>query len=259
MARMRINFRFVAIVLAVILAVVAAVALLSYIRGLESRTQAEFEPLDVFVAVERIEAGTPAEMAVAGGLIEPRAVPRSAVPAGAITSTAQIEGTVAVVDILPGEVVVAARFGDAPQTVRGLREFPDEKEAISVQVSVPPGVAGFLTGGDRVSIIAQLEIPEDDDADDETATDATLAGFLTRYLIQDVEVLAVGRRIVQGDTDEVQQTEQVLVTLAVDPEEAERLVFAALNGSLYFTLLPEEPFPDRPIETPGRTIDNIFD
>jgi Flp pilus assembly protein CpaB len=68
-----------------------------------------------------------------------------------------------------------------------------------------------------------------------------------QYLLQDVEVLAVGRRVVQEGEDQVQQTEQVLMTLALEPEDAERLVFAYNNGSLHFTLLPpESEDPDDP-------------
>jgi hypothetical protein len=67
MAKLSSNTRVIAIVLAVILAVVAAVALLSYIRGVETRTQEEFEPVDAFVAAELIPAGTSAEAAVAAG------------------------------------------------------------------------------------------------------------------------------------------------------------------------------------------------
>jgi pilus assembly protein CpaB len=77
----------------------------------------------------------------------------------------------------------------------------------------------------------------------------------TQYLLQGVDVLAVGQRQVQ--TDEQEGTvSSVLMTLAVQPEDAERLVFAVANGSLYFTLLPEDA---EPVETPGRTFGDLFD
>jgi hypothetical protein len=40
---------------------VATVALLSYVRGVETRTQEELEPVDAFVAAEPIPAGTDAD------------------------------------------------------------------------------------------------------------------------------------------------------------------------------------------------------
>jgi pilus assembly protein CpaB len=270
MARLRSNnTRVIAIVLAVILAGLAAYALFSYIRGVETRTQEEFEPVDAFVAAELIPAGTSAEAAVAGGLIEPRSVPAAALPPNAIGSLTQIEGTVAVVDILAGEVIVSDRFGEGAVAPRGLREIPQDREAVSIEVGVVQGVAGFISPGDQVSVIAQLTLPEaaepEEPEDGEpAATPEPTQTTVVQYLLQDVEVLAVGRRVVQEGEDQVQPTEQVLMTLALTPEDAERLVFAYNQGSLHFTLLPpesedpEEPGLDRPVETPGRTFDNIF-
>jgi pilus assembly protein CpaB len=266
MAKLSSNTRVIAIVLAVILAIIATFALLSYIRGVETRTQEEFEPVDAFVAAELIPAGTSAEAAVASGLIQPRAIPQASLPANAIGALAQIEGTVAVVDILPGEVIVADRFGATTAGPRGLRPIPQDREAISIEVGVVQGVAGFISPGDQVSVIAQLQLPADltaaEDEEEEGAAQEEIT--FVQYLLQDVEVLAVGRRVVQEGEDQVQQTEQILMTLALEPEDAERLVYAYNNGSLHFTLLPAEsddpddPSLERPIETPGRSLDTIF-
>lgn len=271
MARLRSNTRVMAIVLAVILAGVAAYALFSYIRGVETRTQEDFDPVDAYVASELIPAGTSANAAVAGNLIELRSVPSVAVPEGAVGDLAQLEGTVAVVDILPGEVLVADRFGTDVIAPRGLREIPQDKEAISIEVGVVQGVAGFISAGDQVSVIAELSIPDELEEPEEPAEGEPIApveqteSIITQYLLQDVEVLAVGRRVILEGEDQVQQTEQVLMTLALDPADAERLVFAWNNGSLHFTLLPPEvdgseiPPLERPVETPGRSFDTIFE
>ena len=267
MARVRTNSRVIAIILAVVLALVAAYALFSYLQGVETRTQEEFQAVDTFVATEEISAGTTAEAAVDAGLIEERAVPGAGVPPNAVESLEQIQGTVATVDILPGEVLVVDRFGATAEAQRGLRQIPQDKEAISVQVGVVQGVAGFISPGDQVSVIAELTFPETDEeveVEDEEAPPVE-EGIVVQYLLQDIEVLAVGRRVIQEGEDQVQQTEQVLMTLALDPEEAEQLVFAYNNGFLHFTLLPpesddpDEPGLDRPIETPGRSLSNIFD
>jgi pilus assembly protein CpaB len=266
MARLRTNTRVIAIVLAVLLAAVAAVALMTYIRGVETRTQEDFEPVDAFVATETVPAGTSAEAAVAAGLIEPRAVPEASLPTNAVATLAQIEGLVAVVDILPGEVIVADRFGESVAAPRGLGDIPQDMEAVSVQVGVVQGVAGFISPGDQVSVIVELLQPTEAEAVDVETTPEPGEATVVQYLLQDVEVLAVGRRVIQEGEDQVQQTEQVLMTLALEPEDAERLVFAYNNGSLHFTLLPpesedpdDEPGLERPVQTPGRTFDTLFD
>jgi Flp pilus assembly protein CpaB len=122
-----------------------------------------------------------------------------------------------------------------------------------------------------VSVIAEIVFPEETTAPaepvEEEAPPPTVEptqSVVTQYLLQDVEVLAVGRRVVTEGEDQVQQTEQMLMTLALDPEDAERLVFAWNNGTLHFTLLPPEvegseiPILERPVETPGRSFDTIF-
>src|SRR5437763_284120 len=68
-----------------------------------------------------------------------------------------------------------------------------------------------------------------------------------KYLLQNVKVLAVGQFAVTtaangSTTSTTQQTAgQVLLTLAVTPVQAEKLVLANLQGQLYFALLPAEP------------------
>ena len=74
------------------------------------------------------------------------------------------------------------------------------------------------------------------------------------------EVLAIGRRVISQDAegnqqDTVEQTEQVLATLAVEPALAERLTFAYNEGILHFTLLPEGGEIG---QTPGATFDTLF-
>ena len=103
----------------------------------------------------------------------------------------------------------------------------------------------------------------------------------TRYVLQGLNVLAAGRDIreeededltgqIEADTDpagtgaepatgtEVPEEEQgnsTVFTLEVTPDQAERIVFAFENGSIWLTLVPED-FVE--VETDGVTIDNLF-
>jgi hypothetical protein len=75
-------------------------------------------------------------------------------------------------------------------------------------------------------------------------------------------VLQVGQRVIvppangQPGGAAIQQTAgKVDLTLAVSPNQAEKLAFATLNGTLYFTLV----LPDsKPVATPGRTLRNEY-
>lgn len=279
----------IATIVALLLAGLATVAILAYVRGVEQRAYGDLEPVAVYVAVEEIPAGLPGPSAVGGGLIARELRPRSAVPAGAVAALAELDDLVTEERILPGEVIVRGRFVDPAVAVAAL-QIPPGLEAISLEVGVPPGVAGFVRAGDRISLIATVELPVEDvevapdpttptappadtDADADADAEAAPAAptdpaspavpaspateILARYLLQDVEVLAVGQRIVtvEGEDGVQPTTTQVLLTLALAPVDAERLVLAIDTASLYVTLLPDGA---EPVETPGRRLSELF-
>lgn len=248
MAGKGVGKRTVAVALAVVLAGVAALALMSYVRGVEARAIEDQEPVQAFVAKDVIPAGKFGEVAVSEGLIVRVPVPRKVVPEGAVTSLTQINRKVAAVSILKGEQILAARFVE-PAEARGLLPIPADRQAVSIEVGVPSGVAGFIQGGDRVSMVAQIDVQSGGQAESRV-----------QYLLQNIQVLSVGHRVVttetkEGESQVQQQQGRVLLTLALTPEEAERVVLAHFQGQVYFTLLPpgQEPF-----STPGRTRGNVF-
>lgn len=252
MARFSVNRRAIAIVIALVLAGAATLALLSYIRGVETEALAEAQPVEAFVAKDTILAGTPAEAAISQGLIGKEAIPRKNVAQGAIASLDQISGTVATVDIHTGEQILAARFGQVQES-SDLAAVPEGHQAISIDVALVPGVAGRIGTGDHVSVIAQLEQPG-------AGIDGG-NGPQVQFLVQDAEVLALGQRArfvtEAGEQRSALQYPEgrVVATLAVTPEDAEKLTFAVFQGQLYLTLLPED---QGPTTTTGRTITDAF-
>jgi pilus assembly protein CpaB len=248
----------IAVILALVLAVIATVAIFMYVRGIEERAFEDAELVEVFVAQGPIEAGTSADEASDTGLIARDAAPRGNVPVGAITDLGQIEGLVAVERILTGEILLRERWGTTEEVSVGF-EIPEGFEAIAVEVAIPPGVAGFVRDGDRVSLIATVETPGDTVTDADGTVTEEPGAIRSQYLLQGIEVLAVGRHTIQtdGEQDGEQDAAQdsVLMTVALQPEDAERLVFAIENASLYFTLLPDDAEPQ---DTPGRTLEDLF-
>lgn len=239
--------RSMVLVAALILALVATAALASYVRGIEEETLRDAEAVKALVAKDLIAAGTSGAAAASGGLIVDEAIPRRLVSEDIVTSLDEITDLVADVDILKGEQIRASRFVSAQ--AQGRIPIPKGRQAMSVEVAIPPGVAGFVKTGDRVSILAQLDVPVGGEAQSQPRV---------QFMLQSIEVLAVGRSFsnVEGDGDTppaVQQ--QVLLTLAVTPSEAEKLGFAVFQGQVYFTLLPEG---QKPTNTPGRTSTNAF-
>lgn len=257
MARLPTAGRSLAIILAVLLAGGATFALFTYVRGIEQRAFEDAELVEVFVAQETIPADVLAESASEAGLIVRTTAPRATVPDEAITSLEQISGLVTQDRILPDEVIVRGRWGDPEQTTATF-EIPEGFQAVSVEVGAPTGVAGFIRPGDRVSLIATLQEPGIVETTEDGTTLETSGEVRSRYLLQDIEVLSVGQRVVteEGEGGLQEQSGRVLLTVALEPADAERLVLAIQNAVLYFTLLPQDA---EPAETPGRTLSDLFE
>lgn len=257
MARLPSGGKTLAAFLALLLAGLATFAIFSYVRGIEQRAFEDAELVEVFLAQDVIPAGLSAEAASEAGLIARGTAPRVTVPEGAITSLDQISGLVTEDRVLPDEVIVRGRWVD-PSLAASVLEIPEGFEAISVEVQVPPGVAGFVRPGDQVSLVATVEPPGTVTTDDDGTVVEEAEEIVSQYLLQGVNVLAVGQRVIteEGEDGVQESTAQVLMTVALEPENVERMVFAIQNASLWFTLLPEGAEPQ---ETLGRTFDNLFE
>lgn len=243
--------RGVSLIVALVLAAFATAAWVSYVRSIEKRAIDGNATVQVYVAGDVIPAGTTAEQADANKLLVKTGVPKRLVAEGAVTELPQLRGTVASVTIQKGEQILRSRFTSPEQAAR-LLQIPPGLHAMSVEVAAPPGVGGFVQPHDRVSVIAKVERENSDP--------------LVKFLLQDVEVLAVGSRTTvaqpasgsrEAAREETQPTanDRMLLTLAVSPYQAEQLAFAVLEGSVYFTLLPPG---SEAIGTPGRTAGNVF-
>ncbi len=267
------NRRVLGLLLAIVLAGVATFLLIQYVTSADERAREDEQLVEVFVAQGDIAPGTTADAAAAQGLIDTDEIPSRTVPEGAIGDLTQLDGLVAVGPIYDGEVIVSQRFGRTVAVAGGVGlDVPEGTEAVTVEAGVIAGVAGFVQPGDDVSVIATLTLPADDEAapaDGEAPEEGEGPGqgLTTQYLVQDAEVLAVGQRVVTTGEDG-QQTSSVqlsndryIFTLALPAPEIEQLVFAYQQGVIHFTVLPEldEEEERELVETPGRTIEDIFD
>jgi pilus assembly protein CpaB len=250
-ANIQMSRRTIALVVAIVLAAVATVALVSYITSVKNKEIGKGQAVQVFVAKENIPAGTSGDDIISRGLIQQQTVPKVVVASGAIGSLSDIQGKVAAVNILQGEQIVLPRFVAPGQATQGgqLIAIPKGFQAISIEVSTVPGVSGFVQVGDRVSILAQLTIPT-----------GTSPGPKVQFLLQNIQVLQIGRRVITQVNGQNQASTQntgnsIDFTLAVSPTQAEKIAFANFQGELYFTLVP----PNAPgAKTNGRTIKNAF-
>lgn len=103
---------------------------------------------------------------------------------------------------------------------------PNER-ALTLSVDEISGLAGAIKPNDRVDILGTFEVG---------------GKSITKVLMQNVTVLAVGSKLTQSENKEEQEIKNLLhgtyssVTIAVTPGEAQILTFAQERGKLTLTL-----------------------
>ena len=101
--------------------------------------------------------------------------------------------------------------------------IPPGLRAVSVRVNEVIGVAGYVLPGTRVDVVA-------------TVSPSGQTGDMTsKVILTNVQVLAAGTKI-ERDTDKNKPMPVSVVTLLVDPEEAERLTLASTEGKIQLAL-----------------------
>jgi len=222
---------------AVVLAVFGTGLVYAYASGADSRAMAGQRPVQVLVVVGSVPAQMAASEAVAEGLLEVRSLPRRAVPEGAVADVEELEGRVAASELFVGEVVLPGRFVDP--SVSGALSIPVGMLAVSVELTDPGRVAGFVVPGSEVAIFDTFDLPKDPSAAGEVEQ-------ATRLLLPRVKVLAAGptsvRSAAAAQPQESAPVEEVpvatsVLTVAVNQAGAEKLVHATQTGTVSFGLL----------------------
>ena len=217
-----------------VLAVLAAVVV--YANGADARAVAGQRPQTVYIAAKLVPSGTTAADAVAQGLMVPTQVAARGLPAGAMSKVDEATGKLlALTDIAPGEFVVASRFGTTPLGQKAI-QVPDGQVAISISLSDPARVGAFVTPGSHI-VIYDTYVPVVAAANASVAKTGVAGTKATQVLLDDVLVIAVGSTSLTPPANTNGQaqapTTGALVTVALPPETAAKLVHGIQTGTLY--------------------------
>ncbi len=225
--------RRILLVAAVLVAAMGAVLVFLYVQGADSRAEERFDTVEVLKANAIIEAGESIEDAQAAGKLTLAAVAQDQLLPGAQVDTEGIAGTKAMQTIYPGEQIVSDKFASVVAAASALPFVDEGKIAMSVNLTDPSRVAGFVNPGSDVAIFL-------------TGTNETDGKGYSRLLLDRVTVLAVGNTtpVSTTTTDETgasttEQLPRTLITISVDQRQMEKVLFAQSNGELAFGLLTE--------------------
>lgn len=248
--------KLVMIVAALACGVLGTGLLINFVKGAESRALEGVELVDVYVATGSIPSGTSVDEMIRLNLIGETEVPAEVRPASAIVSLDQVAGKVAATDLVAGEQLVLGRFievGDFdshPSTV----DVPDGMVEITIPTSADRVLGGLVTPGERVMVIATFPAETYDEnqqivdgvpvtvpnaAEETIAVPAVTHVLMHKVLLTEVQVdtlpLARDDTQITGPPGPIlSSSNSVVLTVALTPADAERLVFAMEFASLWF-------------------------
>ena len=212
--------RIIALIVAAVLAIGGGVVLVNYVRTADARAFDGAQLTSVLVVAKAIPAGTTADDV--GDAIVSKSVPAAYVVEGAVTDATAIAGLIAAVDLAPGEQVLSSRFVTTEEfgTASGSIIIPDGLQEVSIAVDAQRVVGGRVSPGDTVGVFVSLQADEDNAAS-------------TRILLSKVLVTSVAAA--SGTDEEGVTSGLVLVGLAVNSDDAQKLVYSAEFGRLWLS------------------------
>ncbi|MGI5836455.1 MAG: Flp pilus assembly protein CpaB [Chloroflexota bacterium] len=245
------------LVFAVVLGAVAAVLVWSYMQQLQQEAEriaqsgigkpAEVAAIPVVVATQDI----PARTKVTASMVAVKQMPPDAKHANAFAEVSEVEGKVTKLPITAGEQVISNKFVVQREEAGLAFTIPPSKRAVAITVNEVIGAGGLIVPGDYVDVIGVFD-------------KETMGKDMAAIILQNMLVLSVAQSIegelppeepktpVQQVGDQIRVPEPTptpvvkpkampeakTVTLAVTPEEAQRLVLAEARGTLRLALRP---------------------
>lgn len=213
---------------------IAALISLVYFSGRDAWLRAQGRSVPVLTAATDLPAG----VALAPTHLRIVAIPRQFIPAGVLTRAEDAVGLVTLTGLRAGEPITDTRIAPATQAAQVAAAVPAGRRAVSVPYQAARAAGGLVRPHDRVDLLVSFDFG---------ARDAAETSVFT--VLRNLEVLAVNREIsgtaplrdLKLDAASTlaarrEAASEGTVTLAVTPEEAQRVVFAVENGVVHLTL-----------------------
>lgn len=221
--------RLALLIAAVLVAALGTSLVFAYVNKADQRALAGQKPVSVLVAKTALVPGTRVIDAANAGAFQTKELPEIAVVPGALSSVDPVKNQVVLTTIFPGQQLLTGMFG-ATAAADSSIAIPPGQIAASFSFGDPQRVAGFVSPGANVVIFI---------------TSSLQGGVLsTRILLPKVTVIAVGPTTITPPANPSQANPEAqpraMLTLALTQAQAEKIIFAQGNGTLYLGLLNDQ-------------------
>ncbi len=171
--------------------------------------------------------------------------PTGAVPPSAIRSLDKAEGQVVRRSVVVGEPLLTSKVIDPALAAQGgLLPFlvPEGLRGVTIKVDEAVRESGFVQPGSRVDVVVSMRSHRGTER-------------VAKVILQNVPVLAAGQTVEMQDNKPVKVT---TVTLALSPEQAERLALAQAESRGNLILATRNIRDDKIVTTAGATKAGLF-
>jgi len=210
---------FIVLALAITVGGVFAFATYRYVQRVPAATASGIQTRPVVVAVANLDLGASLRRE------DVRTIdwPAESVPAGAFDNVQDVIGRGLIQPVVQNEAILPNKLASKEAGAGLPPVIKPGYRALSVRVNDVIGVAGYVLPGTHVDVVVTINPTN-------SQTDIT-----SKIVLTNVEVLASGTKI-ERDSEQGKPIAVSVVTLLVNPAEAEKLTLASTEGKIQLAL-----------------------
>jgi len=244
------------LILGGVLGVIAALLVNVYIQQIEARQQSA-----VFIRVKD-DVTVPSGSVLEGAMLESVAVPEefgelaSIAVADTPVNREWVLGRRVVQTVQGGQFLLHEHLLDRPER-RFATQIGANKRAISIPVDGTTAVGFFVGPGSYVDLVGTVRTRAAPAAANGAAPAVLEERLVTRPIVQNVRVLAVGFADTWSQYQEIREQGYSNVTLELTLAQVEQLIFARTQLAGPLTLVLRNPADDGMVDTPSVNWDSL--
>lgn len=212
--------------IAIVLSIITSGFIFAYINNL-TKSPSEGEKIRVYIAAKTIPERTKINIAD----IKSVEIEKKNAQNGCLSRKDDIIGKWVKETIYEGEQIRKDRIVDEKK-VNLAYNIPEGKRAVSININEASGVSYHIIPGDYVDIAATFDKDEGREA-----YGKVIYNRVTKIILQNVQVLATGENT-QSDSKDSKKSIPKTITLAVDINDVENIVYASEASTLKVLLRP---------------------
>lgn len=219
------------LILALIMAFITTFLFNNYLKDLDKKYKKNENKISVVVPKDYIKKN----QKITKEILQFKEFDIDSVHSEAIKTIEEIEGKFATTDMKEGEILFSSRFIDQFNEDKLVtRKIKEGFRAVSIEANFVESVSNLIQPEDYVDVIFTEEVKK-------KGTESILN---TQILLENKRVLAVGKRLIENENEDLKESnenevEYISVTLELKPDDIVKLINADERGSIKLTLRSE--------------------